>query len=89
MKKLKQIVGILALTGFLTFSNVPVIAQDTDRVTTTSTMDDDMDDDDKDYGWIGLLGLAGLAGLLKRDRHVHTDTDRRSTTGPNTGTTNR
>ena len=88
MKKLKQVAGILAIAGTLMFSYAPVYSQDTDRTTPTTTDVDD--DDDKDYGWIGLLGLAGLAGLLKRDRdkHVHVDTDRR-TTGGTTGTTNR
>lgn len=89
MKKLKQVAGILAISAFLMFSYAPVYAQDADRTTTTTTDVDD-DDDDRDYGWIGLLGLAGLAGLLKRDKdkHVHVDTDRR-TTGGTTGTTNR
>lgn len=90
MKKLRQIAGILAIAGFLMFSYAPVYAQDAGGTTTTTTTDDDADDD-KDYGWIGLLGLAGLAGLLKRDkdRHVHVDTDRRTTGGTTTGTTNR
>jgi MYXO-CTERM domain-containing protein len=60
----------------LTFA--PVFAQDTqDRdaaLRTTTAVSDD--DDGPNYGWLGLLGLVGLGGLLRRDRDVHTHTDR-------------
>ncbi len=81
MKKVKTIAAVTLFSLVMLFSNALVYAQDTDRTTTTRTMDDD-DDDDKDYGWIGLLGLAGLAGLMKRDKHVHVDHDRRTGTNP-------
>ena len=79
MKKVKTIAAVTFFSLTMLFSNVTVYAQDTDRTTTTTTADDD---DDKDYGWIGLLGLAGLAGLMKRDKHVHVDHDRRTGTNP-------
>ena len=80
MKKLKKITAVTLFFLMLLFSNAPVYAQNPEGTTTTTTTDDD--DDDKDYGWIGLLGLAGLAGLLKKDKHVHVDNDRRTGTNP-------
>ncbi|HUR11786.1 MAG TPA: WGxxGxxG family protein [Flavitalea sp.] len=81
MKKVKMMAAALAVSGLLLFANAPVYAQNPEGATTTRTDNDG--DNDKDYGWIGLLGLAGLAGLLKRDKHVHTDVDRRTTSNPN------
>ena len=81
MKKVKSIVAVTLFSLVMLFSNTSVYAQNPEGATTTTTTDDD-DDDDRDYGWIGLLGLAGLAGLLKRDKHVHVDHDRRTGTNP-------
>ena len=81
MKKLKTITAVTLFFLMMLFSNAPVYAQNPEGTTTTTTDMDD-DDDDRDYGWIGLLGLAGLAGLLKRDKHVHVDHDRRTGTNP-------
>ena len=80
MKKLKTIAAVTLFSLVMLFSNAPAYAQNPEGATTTTTTDDD--DDDRDYGWIGLLGLAGLAGLLKRDKHVHVDHDRRTGTNP-------
>lgn len=71
MKKVNKVLGVLALTAFIGFTN-PVVAQSTDNgAAATRTMDDDNDDDSGKWGLAGLLGLLGLLGLKRRDRDDH------------------
>jgi len=72
MKKLFNLVFLLAMAGLL-FVNSPAMSQTADQgATTTST---DMDDDDgTDWGWVGLLGLIGLYGLKGKNNRDYDNT---------------
>lgn len=70
MKKISQIISVLTLAAFLTFTT-PAVAQtpDNNSANTTRVEDEHANDDGDEGKWglAGLLGLLGLLGLKRRD----------------------
>jgi hypothetical protein len=60
MKKLNRILTLIAIAGFITFTNPAVAQTDNQSSTTNSTNGTTTDRDGDDYGKYGLVGLLGL-----------------------------